>query len=753
MKSRIIIMMLLAFLISLPVSAATLLQYNFETDMAGNPGAAGAIINGTGDPNPAIPDLSGNGNDMWIWRDSSVAFSADTADGSGLSAEFFGNQDGYTTTSINSWSPETWTIELSVNLGSIEGWKTIVGRDGSSNGSPSDFYFQNTGIDDRFRVDFATASGGRVTLDSDFIAVADQWYKFRIVSDGTEVTMYCDKLGGNGYQNVGSMVMTGTPAENAFPASEFGWTFGRGWWDGGQADMITGKIDDIRFTDQAFAPGAAYGPNPVQLNDDGSVGALIGDDAVVTLNFQAAADPCGIAVVDPNVLTHYIYLSTSLDPTPVYLVSVPQTDPDVSDVTYGLLTLVNNTVYYWMVEEGQNDGTGNAYPAGDSRNVVSATWSFTTIAAIPSIISGPENTVADPDATLTVVGSPTATAFKWFKVGESADVQLTDAGVFSGTETAELVVTGATLADEGYYYCIAYNGELPSEPSPEASLILARLVGHWKFEGNLLDSVAETVPGAPVHDGAIAVSSFVAGPGDENYASDISETGIDGDAAWFNNDGDFVEIPDSYFFNFYHQSLTVSCWYKMDVAAGWVHPIIKIDADAPGVSGFLYGLDFNNRTNLNVIFENALAWPGLDSDNGASDVDFSDGQWHMMTVTYDGATARLYGDGVLADQSTVNFAGLSYPDSTLKIGGSGLDGNNGVQGGIDDVKMYSYALTSTEVAEMYTGFNPGVFICVDEIGMSAYDLTKDCRVNIEDLAVLVVGWLECQRVPVDSCNW
>jgi hypothetical protein len=227
-------------------NAATVAHWNFDQG-----------INGTPFSTLAAEDLSGNGNTMYgfdaYWGPS---YSSVTANGSGLSSRHADNhQDGYTFGSpVNAWSPLAWTIEVSVRLDSVAGWKTIIGRDGTTHGGvESDFYLQNNGINDRWRVNFATVGGLRYVLDTDFIATANQWYGLAVVSDGSLLTMYADKQDGQGYQSVGSLALNALN-NNALAASNFNWTFGRGWFNGGFVDHISGYMDNIRFSDTALSP-------------------------------------------------------------------------------------------------------------------------------------------------------------------------------------------------------------------------------------------------------------------------------------------------------------------------------------------------------------------------------------------------------------------------------------------------------------------------------------------------------------------
>jgi hypothetical protein len=126
----------LDLLIPANLPAVTVLQYDFED------GTPGERINTGTSAAPGVEDLSGNGYDMCGWAsgssNNSPSFSAqgDAVDGRGLSLVFSGGQDGYTGGggAINAWSPVTWTIEVSVNLDSLSGWQTMIGRNGTSLG-------------------------------------------------------------------------------------------------------------------------------------------------------------------------------------------------------------------------------------------------------------------------------------------------------------------------------------------------------------------------------------------------------------------------------------------------------------------------------------------------------------------------------------------------------------------------------------------------------------------------------------------
>lgn len=490
----------------------------------------------------------------------------------------------------------------------------------------------------------------------------------------------------------------------------------------------------------------ATNPNPTPQNTDGSVGTLISDtQAEVTLNWLAGADPNGAVTgnaVNPKILTHHIWLSGgSTDPNLYYLASVPQTSLTDPNASYGPITLDENTVYYWSIEEGLDNGSGSPYGPGDPNNIAGPIWSFETRAATPEILTNPVNTVADPDASFMITDDGIATSYQWYKVG-TPDVQLVDGGAYSGTTTATLTVTNASLAEEGQYYCVAANGP-NSDTSDSAWLWTPRLMGHWKLDGNMLDSVADTVTGAPAHDGAIAGD----GPGDANYSVG---SGLDGgDVMEFFNDGDYVAIADAEFFNFYPLGFTLSFWYKENAAVGWRLPMSKLDA---GAAGWLIGVDSGFR-NQAVFFTNPDDGVELWAD-GNVDIDLGDGQWHMITVIYDptDTTYTIFTDGDENESIVFDMSANPLPTAPLSIGGRASELS--VDGAIDDVRIYSEVLSPLEVAQLYLAFEPSKWVCVEdpENPLNGFDIDGDCRITLSDIAEIASHWLECQRYPASACS-
>ena len=734
----------------------------------------------------------------------------------------------------------------------------------------------------------------------------------------------------DGYNSTSQYSLNGLVARNFPTAIDGGWSqsvfsfeaTGETTRLGIYLDPLAGQdgwsvnVDDVSMVSAAVVPARNLMVDPV--NGDGTVGLLIGSDVELTLNWQAGYDPNAIDQINSQILTHYVFLSEDQniesDPELYYIGKVDQAG-DNWDYSFGPITLNNNGVYKWAIEEGLDDGTGNAYPPGDPNNLFGEIRTFQTKAAAVSIIDNPVNELADPDATFWV-SALMAQSYQWYKVGDP-DIALSDDGTYSGANTATLTVTSATFAEEGRYYCVVSNSAPSEKISGSAQLWTKRLMGHWKFDGDLSDSVADTVPGAPAHNGSIRVNQTVigvdisdpvwggfndnnfidfTGPGvlpakntfgfeipgatvevavngwwsnydgadngglempfnysnvddwggstiagesiaitfsglDENlmydfafhagwtgadfaiqaasndgklseivntgpagmpnigriygvttdpngllefnlastigniplmnaaalmytdsaidpvFASEVADEAKDGDAIKFDSVNQYVEIPDSDYFNFYQKGFTASAWYKEDAGVGWRLPISKVSNDP--LAGWLLMTNSPSDSRSYVIAEPGYIWVGTDPD-----VAINDGQWHMITATYDAVstTMRLYTDGVYSGEAAIDLSALPLTGAPLSLGGR--NGELSISGGLDDVRIYSYPLSTEEVALLYLEIATGDYICLakDDPEFVKLDLNNDCQINIEDLAMLASRWMECPKIPASSCN-
>lgn len=132
---------------------------------------------------------------------------------------------------------------------------------------------------------------------------------------------------------------------------------------------------------------------------------------------------------------------------------------------------------------------------------------------------------------------------------------------------------------------------------------------------------------------------------------------------------------------------TASVWFKTNATG----------------SGIFLGWGGNN-TNLvadigNLVFSSVsfLGYFGYSNDTYISPNTYSDNQWHQLVFTHDGATSKLYIDGNLKKTETRSY---NTSASALKIGSSASN-SSFFNGNLDEVRVYSRALSEQEVESLY----------------------------------------------------
>lgn len=92
----------------------------------------------------------------------------------------------------------------------------------------------------------------------------------------------------------------------------------------------------------------------------------------------------------------------------------------------------------------------------------------------------------------------------------------------------------------------------------------------------------------------------------------------------------------------------------------------------------------------------------FDGDWHDTNITLNLGTWYHVTFTYDGTTAKFYIGSELQDEHSLAGRSLS---GTLRIGNRVQQIDEGINGNIDDVRIYDYALNSTQVSNLSSGAN------------------------------------------------
>ncbi len=416
--------------------------------------------------------------------------------------------------------------------------------------------------------------------------------------------------------------------------------------------------------------------------------------------------------------------------SPVYSGLNESFDPDKPGTTDADLEW--DTTYYWRVDYYE--------PNAPDPDILwqGLLWSFTTAPAIPVIIQSPVNTTvpAGTDASLTVE-TRNAERYEWYKVG-SPDQLIVARD--STAETDTLTISGTQQGDEGLYYCKVINSAAPDGVDSSTALVMTeRLVARWEFENNLND----TNP-YPTKRGGSIVDPDTANAVLPNISFVTDGAAIQGDYALHidNMTGQgYVLIDGSEgAFDFYRTGLTVSAWIKrVDFPAlgGWWDPIITY----PGFQ--MMSVEPDNWLNAEI---SGVGWVGW--LNGVAPV--NDGNWHLLTMTFDGSILKAYLDGA-HDLEISGTPAVVEELRSLTIGGfmGDVGDSDRLTATLDDIQVYSYAISSADVAKLYTDIAGGT-ICVqddDSLPSLQWDLSGNCRIDLADLALFAADWQNCREVP------
>jgi hypothetical protein len=201
------------------------------------------------------------------------------------------------------------------------------------------------------------------------------------------------------------------------------------------------------------------------------------------------------------------------------------------------------------------------------------------------------------------------------------------------------------------------------------------LLGAWEMEAIVAGSVADA-------SGSGHTASVVGAP--------AATQGISGGALAFSKN-DYLLIDDSPELNVSTQ-ITIAAWIKPS-ASGTQYVVRKGRHDS--TNGF--ELSLSSAGKVFVRFNQASSGDAYRVDS-TSKYPTTGSVWMHVAATYDGATIKLYVNGVLQASKNAVFA-IAANNLPMSIGAQD-DGYRGFAGSIDGVKLFNRALTAEEIAAL-----------------------------------------------------
>ena len=496
------------------------------------------------------------------------------------------------------------------------------------------------------------------------------------------------------------------------------------------------KIDNVWVSATDFPPSrlAAHDPDP----EDGAENVGVSPDGLTVnadLSWATGLNPDNLDEPNPEIVTHYLYMSSDQtvtnDPNLFLIDAVVATGArDGTTVT----DLDFDGLYLWSVEEGIDMGDGSAYPAGDPNNIAGPVWSFTARSRKPDIITQPVSVLADAgdDVVFSIDASSIApVVYQWYRSTDAVPDPQTDLAV--GGNDPELELLDVQLTDEAYYYCEVFNEGDPENAvlSDVVTLGIRRQMAHWTLD-------------AADYDAATEQYADISGQG-RNALAGGTPTFVDGivtgdqDPENFKTDGAVrIEEANGWAFAGYwnpakfSNQFTISGWFLWDQTGEADFNTIVAKRDDWGFDTMMFMLHLHAPTARIIMETPGGGWVG------GADNSVEPNQWYHVVAVYDAdGPASIYLNGEVSAQIPSYLMGTGV-ETSFWIGR-----NNQIAerfGGIlDDLQVYNYAFEWTDAIDLYYA-ETGEAICLPDQRPSM-DITGNCRVDLEDFAVLASEWL------------
>jgi len=203
---------------------------------------------------------------------------------------------------------------------------------------------------------------------------------------------------------------------------------------------------------------------------------------------------------------------------------------------------------------------------------------------------------------------------------------------------------------------------------------LRPLVAHWKFDQT--DNRAE-VRDCSVNalHGKLVGDARIVSDGDRGYV-----LSLDGQKDW-------VDCSNDIRFNTTDE-ITLCAWIKVATEKGWKSVITKGESSWKVVD--MHPLQIG----LRGVNDSPFVSTTLEATHPVND-----GKWHQITAVYDGERMLLYVDGRFSSSKKARGS-IAISTSRVLIGSNDQNPGCDWHGLIDDVRVYSYALTRAEIRSL-----------------------------------------------------
>jgi hypothetical protein len=205
------------------------------------------------------------------------------------------------------------------------------------------------------------------------------------------------------------------------------------------------------------------------------------------------------------------------------------------------------------------------------------------------------------------------------------------------------------------------------------------LVAYYPFNGSANDASGNGLNGNPV-----------------NITYTTNRFGIATNSVLLSGSSSYVGVNYATNFNFSPSGqFTLSAWFKLNGFGSGSGGIGSLIVKGPSTGVWDYGLECPE-------FEKYVLWAGLSAESPCVSTNILQlGNWYHGVVTYSNALWQLYLNGVLLVTTNTSYK-ITQSTGGIAIGRKGEASTDNFNGAIDDVRIYSRALTANEVAQLYS---------------------------------------------------
>lgn len=206
-----------------------------------------------------------------------------------------------------------------------------------------------------------------------------------------------------------------------------------------------------------------------------------------------------------------------------------------------------------------------------------------------------------------------------------------------------------------------------------SSTLLNDIVAYWNGEeasGNAIDQVGSL-------DGVCT-----------GIAYQQASSGIVNYGYTFNGSTDVITIGDHSELEL--QQLSISLWVKV------TYGVYGLFTNCVSGEGYQLMVDGGSPGNVSWWLR------GDPYPRVLGSIDITDGEWHHIVATYDKINLKVYVDGEL-DGTTPATQTITYVGTSCLIGDDPIGDTTNLDGYIDEIGIWSRALTESEIDELYNG--------------------------------------------------